>query len=366
MSPIDAKTNRKGKYLIMRAADYGINIGNMERGPLNKISDVPGVKVGHSTIDNELYHTGVTVVMPCEDDIFYNKMPAACFVQNGFGKTTGLIQIEELGVLESPIALTSTLNIGLVHDALVEYTSKVVRKHGGRLFTYNPIVAECNDAENSYSCDRPVKKENVFEAINNACADFEEGDIGAGKGTICHRLKGGIGSASRIVNVGDRRYTLGVMVQSNQGRLDDLTIDGVKIGHEIAEYNNSKPAKDIGSIIIIAATDAPLTDRQLKRVIKRATVGLTRVGSHLGHQSGDVYIGFSTANRIPEGAGAIRENLSAISESYIDGFFYAITEAVEEAVLNSMFAAKTLTGVSGRTYESINSYADIIKKHFVK
>lgn len=344
----------------MKAFEYGIQTGGMERGRLDKLSDVPGVTVGHCTLDTDKYKTGVTVVMPCEDFIYYNKMPAACFVQNGFGKTCGLMQLEELGTLETPIALTSTLNVGLVHDALVEYISRGCESRGGRLCTVNPIVCECNDAEVSMASDRPVKKEHVFAAIDSACADFPEGNVGAGKGTICHRLKGGIGSASRIVHLGGESYTLGALVQSNQGELDDLTVNGINLGPAVSRRQHAAPAEDIGSIIVVIATDAPLSDRQLKRVIKRASVGIIRVGSHLGHASGDVYIGFSTANRVPERCPVVRDT-TAMEESALNSFFYAAAEAVEEAVLNSMLAAETQTGAFGNTFHSLTEYLDIYR-----
>lgn len=345
----------------MRAADLGIRIGSLPSGPLDKISDVSGVTVGHCTIDGGNYHTGVTVVMPSRDCAYFDRLPAACFVQNGFGKTCGLMQLEELGSLETPVALTSTLNVGLVHDAMVGYLASCCKERGQRLFTVNPIVCECNDAENSLASDRPVKSEHVLAAIAAARADFDEGCVGAGTGTICHRLKGGIGSASRIVDVGGGRFTLGALVQTNQGELGDLTVCGHNVGPEIYARQHASPAPDVGSVIVVLATDAPLSDRQIKRVLKRASVGIIRVGSHLGHASGDVYVGFSTANRMPDDSGPVRDGRSQLREDCLNGFFYAAAEAVEEAVLNSMSAAHPLTGYSGTTFHALSEYADIIK-----
>ena len=184
-----------------------ITIGRMAKGSLNSIADVPGVRVGHCTVDNERHKTGVTVILPCEDDIFKNKMVAACHVLNGFGKTAGLVQIEELGTLETPIALTNTLNVGKVHDALVEYMLRRCQEEGVELRSVNPIVCECNDATLNRIAARAVGQEEVFSAIENACTDFALGDVGGGKGMICHDLKGGIGSSSRQLIFDGKLYT---------------------------------------------------------------------------------------------------------------------------------------------------------------
>ena len=181
-----------------------LNIGRMEHGKRNSITDVSGVTVGHCTVDNERHKTGVTVVMPCEDDIFKRKMVAACHVLNGFGKTAGLMQIQELGTLESPIALTNTLNVGLVHDALVEYLCQTAEENGYAIRSVNPVVAECNDASLNDIRHRAIGQAEVFSAIHSASTDFAQGDVGAGKGMTCHDLKGGIGSSSRIIEIGEK------------------------------------------------------------------------------------------------------------------------------------------------------------------
>ena len=179
-----------------------MKIGRMDKGPGNSISDVPGVRVGHCTVDTERHKTGVTVVMPCEDDIFREKMVAACHVLNGFGKTAGLMQIQELGTLETPIALTNTLNVGLVHDAMVEYMCRRAEENGYPIRSVNPIVCECNDASLNDIRHRAVGEQEVFAAIRDASTDFAQGDVGAGKGMTCHDLKGGIGSSSRVLEIG--------------------------------------------------------------------------------------------------------------------------------------------------------------------
>lgn len=330
-----------------------LNIGRMKHGERNNIADVPGVTVGHCTIDNNFHKTGVTVVMPCSDDIFRNKMVAACHVLNGFGKTAGLMQIQELGTLESPIALTNTLNVGLVHDALVEYLCQTAEEHGYAIRSVNPVVAECNDASLNDIRHRAVGQDDVFSAIHCATADFAQGDVGAGKGMTCHDLKGGIGSSSRIIEVGEKKYTLGILAMTNHGSLKDLTVFGENIGLDI-ERKIKEDTPDEGSCILILATDLPVTSRQLGRIIRRCAVGLARLGSFIGHGSGEVFIGFSTANRIPCDADFM--DMKCIHESHINEAFRAAAEATEEAVLQSMLHAKTVTGYSGKIRRSLTEF----------
>ena len=342
-----------------RIADYGITVGQMERGPLNKITDVPGVTVGHATIRDAQHHTGVTVIMPCEDNMFRKKLTAASFVLNGFGKTQGLVQVDELGTLETPIALTNTLNVGVVHDALVSYMAERCAKDHVPMFSLNPVVGECNDSTLNAIVDRPVTEAHVREAIENACRDFDEGDVGAGAGTICHGLKGGIGSASRIVSIAGQAYTLGVLVQSNYGCLEELTVCGRRLGEEIIAKRNAQPnpaPNDRGSIMMIVATDLPVSDRQLRRIIKRCSVGLARNGSYFGHGSGDVMIGFTTANRMPHGGMHRVIPQQVLTEHTLEFAFRAIAEATQEAVLNSLSCADDVTDATGKTWESIGRY----------
>ena len=330
-----------------------LDIGRMEHGERNSIADVPGVTVGHCTVDNDRHKTGVTVVMPCQDDIFKRKMVAACHVLNGFGKTAGLMQIQELGTLESPIALTNTLNVGLVHDALVEHLCQTAEKNGYAIRSVNPVVAECNDASLNDIRHRAVGQTEVFAAIHTASADFEQGDVGAGKGMTCHDLKGGIGSSSRIIEIGNQRYTLGVLALTNHGSLSDLTIGGKNIGADI-ERQIREDTPDEGSCILILATDLPVSSRQLGRILRRCSVGLARLGSFIGHGSGEVFIGFSTANRVPEEADCF--SLNCIHESHINTAFRAAAEATEEAILQSMLRAKTVTGYSGKVRRSLAEF----------
>lgn len=330
-----------------------LNIGRMEPGTLNSIGDVPGVRVGHCTIDNDRHKTGVTVVLPCADDIFQNKMVAACHVLNGFGKTAGLMQIDELGTLESPIALTNTLNVGLVHDAMVEYMCQCAEERGYAITSINPVVCECNDASLNDIRHRAVTAEHVFSAIASAAPSFPEGDVGAGKGMTCHDLKGGIGTSSRKIEVDGEVFTLGVLVQTNHGSLSDLRIDGQNVGADI-ERRIHEDTPDQGSCIMIVATDLPVTSRQLRRIIRRCSVGLARLGSYIGHGSGEVMIGFSTANRIPANAGCF--SLRCIHESHINKAFRAAAEATEEAVLRSMLLANPVVGYSGKIRRSLHEF----------
>jgi len=340
-----------------RIEDYGISIGQLPKGKLNKITDVDGIRVGHCTIDTEQNKTGVTVIIPSKENIFTNKLIAASYVLNGFGKTAGLIQIEELGTLESIIALTNTLNVGLVYDAIVEYMIQQCKKENVRLESVNPVVCECNDSYLNNIQIRAVKKEHVFKAIEEACEDFEEGDVGAGKGMSCHQLKGGIGSASRLVKLDGKDYTVGVLVLSNHGRLEDLIINGDRIGSRISKKGHETyNCEDKGSIISIIATDIPMSSRQLKRVCKRAGVGLARLGSYIGHGSGEIMIAFSTANVLKNSHEADIIDVKILKEDKIDIVFRAVAECEEEAVLNSMITCNKVVGYNGKTREILKDY----------
>ncbi|MGN0774462.1 MAG: P1 family peptidase [Candidatus Ventricola sp.] len=343
----------------MRIADYGVQVGSLPRGARNKITDVPGVRVGHATIHDERHHTGVTVILPCADNMFKNKLTAASFVLNGFGKTQGLVQIDELGTLETPIALTNTLNVGKVHDALVGYMAARCEADRVEMSSINPVVGECNDAALNAITDRPVEAKHVLQAIGTACEDFEEGCVGAGAGTVCHGLKGGIGSASRVLEIAGGRYTLGVLVQSNHGTLEELHVMERPLGREIIQRRSAQPAQepnDRGSIMMVLATDLPVSDRQLRRILKRCAVGLARNGSYFGHGSGDVMIGFTTANRVPHGGMHRVLTQQVLTEQTLEFAFRAAAEATQEAVLNSLTAAVEMTGLNGRVYESITKY----------
>jgi len=351
-----------------RIADYGINIGKLRKGALNKITDVPGVTVGHSTIRDDTHNTGVTVIMPCEANIFYRKLVGASFVHNGFGKTTGTVQVDELGTLETPIALTNTLNVGLVSDALIQYTIDRCKREGGRAQSINTVVGECNDSMINTITERAVGYEHVMEAINTASRDFDEGNVGAGTGTQCYGMKGGIGSASRIITLDGKDYTIGILVQSNYGATADLRIDGKAVGEDVLDWmkrmDNSESedigaASDKGSIIVVLATDVPLTSRQLRRVIRRCSVGIARCGSYIGHGSGEVFLGFSTGNVISGNDDIM--NLRCVKENKLEELFRAAGEATEEGILKSMVCSDEVRAFNGKVLRSLADYLDFAK-----
>ena len=251
------------------------------KGKRNLISDVPGVKVGHVTLkdDEKFIHTGVTAILPHEGNLFQEKVAAGACVINGFGKSAGLVQIEELGTIETPILMTNTLSVGAGLNGLIQYMLKDNEDIGVSTGTVNCVVTECNDGELNDIRGMHVKEEHVLKALEKADEEFTEGGVGGGTGMCCMGLKGGIGSASRIITCNEKEYTLGAIVMSNFGVLGNLRIDGKRIKTELPKED--KPEK--GSIIIVLGTDIPLSDRQLKRIAKRATVGLARVGCFLGN-----------------------------------------------------------------------------------
>ena len=336
-------------------SEFGIDVGCMPKGKLDSICDVPGVKVGHSTIDTNVNKTGVTVILPSEKNSFVYKLPAASVVINGFGKTLGTIQIDELGLLETPIALTNTLNVGLIHDALVDYMIERCELEGVALSSVNPVVAECNDSHLNNIIRKAVTREHFREAAGSASKIFLQGDIGAGKGMVCHGLKGGIGSASRVIKYGNLQYHLGVLVLTNHGRLENLRINGNSVGRKIAEQITGNE-QDKGSCIIIMATDLPLDSRQIKRVLRRSSVGLARLGSYIGNGSGEVAIGFSTANSLVWDIGKPIETIERFNEACIDDVFVAMAESTEEAVLRSMLNSEATIGYSGEKVHSLKEF----------
>ena len=350
-------------YNQKRIRDYGIIIGEMKPGKLNSITDINGIKVGHCTIDSNNAKTGVTAVIPSGDNIFRNKMLCACHVINGFGKTTGTIQIEELGTLETPIILTNTLSVGTAYDALVEYMLLRNEDIGFTTGTVNPVICECNDQYLNDIRGKHVKKEHVFNAINSADVNFKEGAVGAGRGMTCYGLKGGIGTASRIIETEGKSFTLGTFIMSNFGVKRDLVINGIPLGKFIYNIDNKKEDEGgKGSIIIIIATDIPMTERQLKRVARRAAVGLSRTGSIDSNGSGEIVIAFTTANRINHYEKNAVTDIGIFNENYIDLAFRAAAECTEESVLNSMICADTTTGNLGHVRYSLKRYINYLKK----
>ena len=274
--------------------ESGIKIGRGTPGKRNLITDVPGVKVGHVTVrDGADINTGVTAILPHEGNIFQDKVMAASCIINGFGKTMGLVQVEELGTIETPIVMTNTLSIGTAANALIKYMLQQNEDIGVKTGTVNPLICECNDGVLNDIRGLHVTEDHVFQALANCGEEFEEGVVGSGTGMCCLGLKGGIGSASRIVKLDDQEYTVGALVMSNFGGAGRLMIEGRHMGQEIKDKLEAQ--QDKGSIIMLIATDIPLSERQLKRVARRAGVGLARTGSYYGNGSGDIAIAFTTA-----------------------------------------------------------------------
>jgi len=347
-------------------------VGRMEPGPHNAITDVAGVRVGHATLisgEGRLcpgqgpVRTGVTVILPHSDSLFRHKVRAAVHTINGFGKVFGFEQVRELGVIESPIALTNTLNVGLVADALISHAIERDPDIGiSTAGTVNVVVGETNDGYLNDIQGRHVRAEQVQAAIASASAGpVVEGAVGAGTGTICFGWKGGIGTASRVVPDAVGGYTAGALVQSNFGRAEDMVVCGAPVGREIrpprwrAPRDQEVAAGKEGSIMIVLATDAPLDARQLGRLCVRVGAGLARMGSHYGHGSGDFVIAFSTARPTAPARSApkVLQPMVADEGKAMYWLFPAVVECVEEAVLNSLFKAETMTGRDGHTIEAL-------------
>jgi len=335
--------------------ESGIKIGRGTPGQRNLITDVPGVKVGHVTIrDGADVNTGVTAILPHEGNLFQDKVMASSCVINGFGKTMGLVQVEELGTIETPIIMTNTLSIGTAANALIKYMLQQNEDIGVKTGTVNPLVCECNDGVLNDIRGLHVKEEHVFEALANCSEDFEEGVVGSGTGMCCLGLKGGIGSASRIVKLDDKEYTVGALVMSNFGGAGRLLIEGRHMGQEIKDKLEAQ--QDKGSIIMLIATDIPLSERQLKRVARRAGVGLARTGSYYGNGSGDIAIAFTTANRVPHYSKTAVMDMKMISDNKIDPVFDMTAEAVEEAIISSLYHAETTTGRAGKVKYGLRDF----------
>lgn len=346
---------------LKKINEFGINIGNLPNGINNSITDVPGVKVGHKTYDDGNIKTGVTAIIPHSGNIFKDKLVAASHIINGFGKTTGLVQVDELGTLETPIILTNTLSVGAAHQGLIKYMLKYNLDIGTTTGTVNPIIAECNDGELNTIRELHIKPEDIFLAIKNANEHFEEGNIGAGTGMICYELKGGIGSASRLIDLDGKEYTIGILVLSNFGSLKDLRLDGKHIGPEIKLLiDDLSPREEQGSIISILATDIPLSSRQLKRIIKRINNGIARTGGYTSNGSGEISIGFSTANIISHYESKDIVTIKIINENKIDQVFRGVVEATEEAIVNSLICSTTTIGRDNKKVYSLVDFIDRI------
>lgn len=337
--------NARGKDL----PDHGIAIGVLQTGQWNAITDVPGVEVGQKTlVKGDDVRTGVTAVLPHPGNIFQDKVPAAVYVGNGFGKLIGTTQIEELGNIETPIVLTNTLSVPTAADALIDYTFAFADNDDVR--SVNPVVGETNDGYLNDIRGRHVTRRDVLDAIKSAAGGkVEQGNVGAGTGTVAFGFKGGIGTSSRKLPETLGAYTVGVLVQTNFGGV--LSVDGVPIGKALHKYYLSDELNDSpdGSCMIVVATDAPLDSRNLERLAKRAILGLARTGGIASNGSGDYVIAFSTneAVRVPYESDSPMRQATVLRNDAMSPLFMAAIEATEEAILNSLFHAETMAGRDG-------------------
>ena len=332
------------------------HIGALAAGPRNAISDVPGVTVGHHTLARGDLQTGVTVVRPHPGDPYRDKVPAAAVVLNGFGKSVGLVQVEELGVLETPIALTNTFSVPAMAMAQIRQCLGANPECGRGLPTVNPLVFECNDGFLNDIQRMAVGEAHYLQAWAAASADCEQGAVGAGRGMSCFELKGGIGTASRGVPAG---YTLGALVLANFGKLPQLTIAGNAVGLRLPPFSSplrgeaGRGAPEQGSIILLLATDAPLDARQLRRLALRAGAGLARTGSVFGHGSGDIALAFSTAYTVPHLVARPMPAVAMLHDGRLDPLFQAAADACEQAILNALWHARPVAGRDGHSRECL-------------
>ncbi|MCB8819020.1 DmpA family aminopeptidase [Microvirga rosea] len=339
----------------VRARDFGLSCGNLQPGSRNSICDVPGVQVGHKTLVTGDIRTGVTAILPHPGNLYRDKPVAAVHVINGFGKSIGFVQVEELGVIETPILLTNTLSVGTCATALVRHAITGNPDIGRETATVNPVVLECNDGWLNDIQALAVSEDDAREALKSAAPDFAVGAVGAGCGMSTFGFKGGIGTSSRRIMLDGTEFHLGALVLSNFGRSGDLRLPDGRVVESLTPIS-THPEK--GSIIIVVATDIPLNDRQLKRVIRRSGVGLARLGAFWGHGSGDIALGFTTANRVRHDEGASLISQRALNENRIDALFEPMADITQEAVLDALIAADPTTGRDGHFRPSLRDAID--------
>lgn len=353
-----------------RSADLGIRIGHYAAGPLDAITDVAGVRVGHRTIskgDGEhALRTGVTAVFPAEGDLWNQKVYAGSFILNGNGEAAGLMWVQESGILETPVALTNTLSVGPVQEGLVRWMLDKHPKVGTSDDTLTPVVFECDDSGLSDIRALAVRPEDALAALAAASTGtVVEGGVGAGTGMTSYQFKGGIGTASRVLSKEQGGWTVGVLVNANHGQRRTLRVAGAPVGEDIADLM-PKYYED-GSIVVLVATDAPLESRQLSRLAKRAMLGVARTGAVAYHGSGDVALSWSTANRLPHYPKEGVLTVKVLSDFHLDELFEAAAEAAEEAVLNTLLAGKTTVGRNGNTVHALpqDRLLESLKRHRV-
>lgn len=333
-----------------RLRDLGISLGVYPPGPHNAITDVAGVQVGHVTLTEGTARTGVTAILPRGGDVFVDRVAGGAFILNGAGEMSGLIQVMEWGLIETPILLTNTLSVGAASKGMVDYLLERYPGIGTVHDVIIPVVGECDDSFLNDITASHVTEAHVAQAIDAASGGpVAEGSVGGGTGMLAFDLKGGIGTSSRVVPTEAGAFTLGVLVMSNLGRLEDLRIDGAPIGRALVpRFQDEEKRRFLyGSIIVVIATDAPLSAHQLQRLCKRSALGLGRVGSYAAHGSGEIAIAFSTTNRRARAHQPLIEHLAAFSDQAIDPFYRATIECTEEAVLNALCMAEPMTGASG-------------------
>jgi D-aminopeptidase len=348
-----------------RLRELGIQIGTMEPGPYNAITDVEGIKVGHTTVirgeGERAVRTGVTVIIPHTGNVYEENVFASFFNLNGWGEMTGICDIENTGRLETPIFLTGTYNVGIVYSAAVKYLSRINPKLGDSDRMVSPVVAECFDDFLSDTKSRQISEEDVFMAIEKAQGGaVAEGAVGGGTGMTSFGFKGGIGTSSRRVN---DRYTVGVLVMANTASRNQLRIDGVPVGKEIKGFQEKSGKTK--SIILIAAIDAPLLPYQLKKIAKRVALGLAQTGAISQTSSGDILLAFSTASKISRKKPVSFHNIEAINDFKITPFYQATVEATQEAIINALTSAQTTVGRDGNTSYGIplDQVEKIMKKY---
>ncbi len=353
-----------------RARDLGVRIGRMPTGPKNGMTDVAGVEVGHSTIikgDGALVvgdgpiRTGVTAIWP-HRNIVNEFMPCGVDAPNGNGELSGMLQARRMGILNSPICLTNTSSVGMVYDALQTLQPNDKWPAG------TPVVGETWDAELNDTVGRHVKSEHVHEALRVASNEaVVEGAVGGGTGMICYEYKGGIGTASRIIEANGNTHTVGALVQANHGERALLRVDGVPVGAELIAGGKPEISPELNSIIMIIATDAPLLSHQLDRLARRATHGLAKTGSISGNGSGDFTLAFSTSNRIPRNAffAGTGYQMRSVEQFQLGPYLEAASEAIEEAIINALFMAKDMTGISGNFVPALplEKTMEIMRRH---
>jgi D-aminopeptidase len=348
-----------------RLRDLGIHIGRFAPGPLNAITDVAGVRVGHTTliqgsgplrVGHGPVRTGVTAILPDAGEVFHERLIAGGFVLNGAGEMSGFMQLDEWGLIESPILLTNTHSVGAVAEGAIQQMMSETPSIGVDEDVVIPLVGECDDSFLNDIGGMHVRPEHARQAIRAARGGpVAEGCVGGGTGMIAFDFKSGIGTASRRLPASHGGYTLGVLVQSNLGRMEDLRVDGAPVGEQLSPMftHHTRRRTMYGSVIAVLATDAPMSSDQLVRLCRRSALGIGRVGSYAAHGSGEIVLAFSTANRIPRVASSLTHPIEMLAPTRVDAFFQAAIECTEEAILNAMCMATTMEGIDGRVIPAI-------------